>query len=299
MRYILEVARTGAISTAAETLGVTQSALSRSIAEIEETLGVPLFDRLPRGIRLTEAGRRFVHGAERVLSDIDALVSHVREPRDLLGGKLRIGFAPSGYVDHATRALRDFAQAHPGVAMEVVTGTTQALCPRLLDGELDLIIGSSSYLKRWRELAIKSLARMYFACMVRLDHPLAVRNEPLRELDVLQYPFILPRSVEPTYSDVAARFAHHGLPALQPRYAVDDFNVILRIVRATDAVYPLMSPDPKFHGLGAYAALLQDALDLPTHFISVAHVTTRPTSAAAERFQGLLEARLCAKAQEG
>jgi len=291
MRYILEVARTGAISTAAETLGVTQSALSRSIAEVEGVLGVQLFQRLPRGIRLTEAGRRFVNGARRVLSDIENLVAHVREPRDLVGGRLRVGFAPSGYVDHASRALRDFARAHPAVALEVVTGRTQALCPRLLDGELDLIVGSSSYLKRWRELEIKPLARMHFACMVRLDHPLAVRNEPLRELDVLQYPFILPRSVEPTYSDVAQRFAHHGLPALEPRYAVDDFNVILRIVRATDAVYPLMNPDPQFSGLGQYAALLQDALELPIHYVSVASASTRPKSAAAERFASLMAAR--------
>ena len=294
MRYVLEVARSQAITTAAETLGVTQSALSRSIAEVEDALGVVLFDRLPRGIRLTEAGKRFVDGAQRVLGVVDDLVTHVREPQALLGGRLRVGVAPSGYVDHSARALRDFAREHPGVGIDVVTGSTQALCPRLISGDFDLIVGSSSYLKRWRELDLEPVARMHFACMVRFDHPLATRNEPLREYDVLQYPFVMPRSVEPTYSDMAQRFAAHGLPPFSPHYAVDDFNVILRIVRHTDAIYPLMSPYSDFGGAGNHAALLQDAIEYPEHHITLAYAAGRPRGAAAVRFAELLRTHLAA-----
>jgi len=297
MRYILEVARAEAISTAAETLGVTQSALSRSIADVESALGLQLFHRLPRGIQLTQAGQRFVVGAQRVLSDIENLVAHVRETRDLVGGRLRIGFAPSGYISHARRALQDFSRLHPAVSIDVVTGTTQTLCPRLLAGEFDLMVGSSSYLRRWRDLEITPLTRMHFACMVRLDHPLVAPNGPLGEIDVLRYPFILPRSVEPMYSDIAQRFAHHGLPAFQPRYTVDDFNTILRIVRVTDAIYPFMSPDQRtFEELREYVALLDDLIEIPPHYISIAHATTRPKSAAAERFGCLMAQRLPASA---
>jgi DNA-binding transcriptional LysR family regulator len=76
------------------------------------------------------------------------------------------------------------------VSIEIETGSTQELCPRLLNGEVDLLVGSSSYLKRWREIEIKPLARMNFACMVRRGHPLTAANEPLREIDVLGYPFV-------------------------------------------------------------------------------------------------------------
>lgn len=127
MHYILEVARAYSSSTAAETLGITQSALSRSIADIETELGVRLFNRLPRGVQLTQAGDRFIAGAKRLLDDIEAMVNHVRDAHDLLAGRLRIGIAPTGYVDHAIDhardALRAFAQAHPDVTIEVVTGT--------------------------------------------------------------------------------------------------------------------------------------------------------------------------------
>ena len=293
MHYILEVARAYSISTAAETLGITQSALSRSIADTEIELGVRLFNRLPRGVQLTQAGERFVAGARRLLEDIDALVNHVREAHDLLAGRLRIGVAPSGYIDHASSALRTFALMHPDVTIEVVTGTSQTLCPRLLNGEFDVIVGSSSYLQRWRELDIRHIAPLHFACMIRREHPLLALGESVREIDVLQYPIILPRSVEPGYSDIGQRFAQHGLPALVPRYSIDDFTTIVRLVRATDAIYPLMYTDTeKIKPLMAYVALLPGIVEMPVHHISVAYARARTRSAAAERFEALLATKL-------
>lgn len=308
MRHVLEVARGQSITTAAETLGLTQSALSRSLAELEESLGTVLFQRLPRGIRLTAAGERFVAGAKRVLGDVEQLISNVRQAGDPLGTRLRIGIAPAGYVSHASEALAAFAREHPAVAVEIVPGSTQALCPRLLNGEFDLIVGSSSYLKRWRELEIRPLVRMHLACLVRPGHPLAapsdaardpmrdpMRDPPRdgpREIDVLGFPLILPESIEPIYSDIAQRFAHHGLPPFQPRYLIDDFDLVRRIVGATDAVYPLMHPDPQFGRLGRHFALLRDALKVPSHFISLAYASSRPKTAAAQRFEALITRKL-------
>lgn len=288
MRHVLETARAETITTAAETLGVTQSALSRSIAEVEQALGTPLFHRLPRGIQLTQAGERFVEGARRLLGDMDALIAHVRETEDLGGGRLRIGVSPAGWAIQANRALQAFAQAHPGVALELITGSTQSLCPRLLHGELDMILGSSSYLRRWRELEIHQLSPMRFAVLSRKAHPLTRGPQPAREIDVLSYPLILPESVEPMFSDIAQRFAFHGLPPPQPRYSIDDFEIVKRIIEATDAIYPLHSSHPQFGGLDSQFALLQGALKMPETFISVAYSSTRPHSAAGRRFEELL-----------
>lgn len=288
MRYVLELARAEAVTTAAQTLGVTQSALSRSLSEVEEALGTALFHRLPRGISLTSAGERFVSGAKRLLGDMDSFVAHVKDARDLAGGRLRLGIAPAGYISHIAASLVLFAREHPDVAIETVTGSTQALCPRLINGEFDLMVGSSSYLKRWRDIEVVPLARMHFAGMVRLGHPLARRGEPPCELDVLAFPFILPESVEPMYSDIGQRFAHHELPPFQPRYVVDDFDLARRILRATDAVYPMMHPDPQFGGLGRHFGLLRDVLVLPSHFLSVAYSPARARSRAARRFEDLV-----------
>ena len=84
MRYIVEVAKAEAITSASENLGITQSALSRSIAEVEETLGVKLFHRRPRGIELSEQGERFVAQAEQILGNVDDLISGIQRQTLLL-----------------------------------------------------------------------------------------------------------------------------------------------------------------------------------------------------------------------
>ncbi len=285
MRTVVEVARAEAITTAAETLGLTQSAVSRTVAEVEDALGVRLFERLPRGIRPTDAGQRFVARARRLLTDADDLVSEVRATPTLVTGRLRIGLTSAG--SQATRPLARLAAGYPGVAIETVNGTAETLCPRVLQGELDLVVGPSSYLRRWRELEVTRLARMYFGCVFRKGHPLAGAERPSEE-EVLGYPVILPESVEPTYSDIGQRYLHHGLPPLQPRYVTDDFDLALRIVYRTDAFYPLMIPSDSFEELERNFFVLRDGVEMPLRYLSYARAAHRPRTALVEAFEALL-----------
>ncbi len=77
MRYIFEVARVEAITTAAKSLSITQPALTRNIAEVEEELGVQIFYRLPRGIELTEEGKELVTRDKQILGDVDNLITEL------------------------------------------------------------------------------------------------------------------------------------------------------------------------------------------------------------------------------
>jgi DNA-binding transcriptional LysR family regulator len=288
MRAVVEVARAESITTAAEMLGLTQSAVSRSVAEVEDALGVRLFERLPRGIQVTPAGRHFVEHARRLLAGVDELVCGAQRESARIAGRLRLGFISTG--GNASWAVSTFARLHPEVAIEALSGSPQALCPRLLHGELDLVVGTSSYLRRWRELETTRLAPLHFACMVRKGHPLAERAQPA-ELEVLAFPVILPETIEPTYSDLAQRFIQLGLPPFRPRYVTDDFLLAQRIVRSTDAFYPLMHTSEAFGGLGAEFALLRDAVELPRHELCVAHAAQRPHGALAAAFEALLVER--------
>jgi DNA-binding transcriptional LysR family regulator len=288
MRAVVEVARAESVTGAAEALGLTQSAVSRSVGEVEDALGVLLFERLPRGLRATPAGRHFVEGARRLLGGVDELVSDARQESARIAGRLRVGLISSG--GNAAGAIAAFARSHSDVAIETRTGSPQELCPQLQHDQLDLIVGSSSYLRRWRELAVTVLSPLHFACMVRRGHPLAERT-PLSEREVLRYPVILPETIEPTYSDLAQRFIRHRLPPLRPHYVTDDFGLACRLVRDTDAFYPVMHASDEFGGLGAEFALLRDALRLPKHELCVARAARRPQSAIASAFDQLLVER--------
>lgn len=291
MRAVVEVARAQSVTAAAELLGLTQSAVSRAVAEVEEALRVQLFARLPRGLAPTAAGLEFVARARLVLAGVDDLIAGVRPGEALIAGRLRVGVISAG--GNAAWAFSTFARRFPEASLEAISGSPQSLCPRLLRGELDLIVGTSAYLSRWRELEVERLAPLHFACLFRKDHPLA-SLAGAGELDVLRYPVILPETIEPAYSDLAMRCAELRLPAPRPRYVTDDFELACRLVRASDAFYPLMHVRPSFGGLDARFLLLRDAIRLPPHQLSVARAAQRAPSALAEAFCALLASRYLA-----
>lgn len=296
MRAVVEVARAQSVTAAAATLGLTQSAVSREIAEIEDALGVRLFERLPRGLQLTPAGSEFVERARRVLADIDDLIGGVRGGAAQVSGRLRVGLISCGAI--AAPAITAFAHAHADLAIETHTGSPQALVPKLLHGELDLIVGTSSYLRRWRDLELRLLAPLRVACMFRREHPLRSRAR-VSELDVLEQPVILPETIEPAHSDLAQRHVAHGLPPLRPRYVTDDFALARRLVDASDAYYPLMHVSPRFGGLEAEFWLLRDVLQLPEHQLAIARLARRTVSVAAAEFEQSLVDRYQGRGARG
>tara|TARA_E500000331_G_scaffold34303_2_gene28598 strand:- start:10856 stop:11776 length:921 start_codon:yes stop_codon:yes gene_type:complete len=290
MRYIVEVAKAEAITTAAEILAISQPALTRNIAEVESELGVQLFHRMPRGIQLTDEGTRFVARAKQILGDVDNLLTEMQEESDLLTGRLKIGFVPSGYAHHVRDALTHMVDQYPGISIETVSGNLQTICPRLLHGELNLVVGSNRYLERWRELQITRVKRMHFACMCRAGHPLAGKNN-IQELDVLSYPAILTPTIETTASDLAQRYIANKLPEFQPRYVTDDDQLIQRLLDKTNAYSPIQFPVPIPGGVQGNRLFLTDVIDLPDHYISIATSPYRPMTKLAERFIELVNAQ--------
>ena len=90
MRYVDEVARTGSIRKAADQLNVTASAVNRRIADLEDELGAQLFERRPRGVRLTAAGEVFVHYLRQQSGDIERMKSQIEDLKGLRRGTVRI-----------------------------------------------------------------------------------------------------------------------------------------------------------------------------------------------------------------
>jgi len=97
--YLDTVARAGSIRKAAEQLHVASTALNRKIKETEDSLGTPLFERLPRGVRLTAAGEVMVAAVRRSMADVRAAVSHIEHLRGEVRGTVRLGCAESVGTD--------------------------------------------------------------------------------------------------------------------------------------------------------------------------------------------------------
>lgn len=142
LEVFCEVARCGSFTAAGQTLGYTQSSVSRQVSALEQATGVHLFDRLPRGVRLTEEGRCLLVHAEAVLQRMRAAQHALEALRNLDAGRLRVGAFDSADAALVPRALAAFRAAHPTVSLSVVEGNTSVQLGRLQQGEIDLAVVS-------------------------------------------------------------------------------------------------------------------------------------------------------------
>jgi DNA-binding transcriptional LysR family regulator len=143
-----EVARQGSFTAAARALGFTQSAVSRQVSALESEFGAELFDRLPRGVRLTESGRCLLSHAEAVLDRLTAAADDLRALRSLAGGRLRVGAFPTADTSLVPRAVAAFRAAYPGVQLSFAEGFVRDLVARLAagpgPGDLDVAVVTST-----------------------------------------------------------------------------------------------------------------------------------------------------------
>jgi len=144
LTVFVEVARRGSFTAAASSLGYTQSAISRQVATLEGEYSEVLFDRLPRGVRLTDAGRCLLPHAEAVAGRLAAAAHDIRALRSLTAGRLRVGAFPTADTALVPRAVAAFRAAHPAVELSFGEGFVRDLVTRLRDGGLDVAVVTST-----------------------------------------------------------------------------------------------------------------------------------------------------------
>ena len=182
--YLDAVARAGSIRKAAEKLHVASTALNRKILEIEADVGTPLFERLPRGVRLTSAGEVLIAAVRRSMADMRSAESQIEQLRGLVRGTVRIGCAESVATDLVPATVALYQQTHPGVQFEIVSGVTGNLAAALLADDVDLILAHDP--DPSEALRVISAIAQPLCAMLRPDHPLAGRKT-LRLADCVGY----------------------------------------------------------------------------------------------------------------
>ncbi|GLW11044.1 LysR family transcriptional regulator [Microtetraspora sp. NBRC 13810] len=180
------VARTGSFTAAAEELGYTQSAVSRRIATLEREAGGPLFERLPRGVRLTPAGETLRGHARAALARLRRAEEELAAIHGGTGGRLRIGAFATANAALVPAALREFRRTRPEVEISLTEGYSDALMERLRDGALDLaVVGDyPAGLPAGGFAEVVALLEDELLVALHRDHPLAAGGDvvDLRDL---------------------------------------------------------------------------------------------------------------------
>ncbi|WP_328958519.1 LysR family transcriptional regulator [Kitasatospora purpeofusca] len=184
-------ARLGSFTAAGEQLGFTQSAISRQIATLEGEFGVQLFDRLARGVRLTEHGRTLLPHAEALLERLDGTHRDLAALTGLGLGRLRMGAFDSANAALVPAALAAFRTAHPGIGISLAEGLSAQLLDRLRDGAIDLAVVAAypGHPYDTELFDLRPLAEDPVLVALPPDHPLAGR-EQLRLVELADEPWI-------------------------------------------------------------------------------------------------------------
>lgn len=186
LRYFLAVARHEHVTRAAEELHITQSTLSHQLQQLEESLGVTLFDRIGRGLQLTQEGSLFVSFASRALLEVEEGKAALGELRGLTRGRLRIGVIHTYNETLLPPVVADFVSRYPGVHVSIEDLPAAEVERAVAEGDLDLGIAFSPPSRD--DVTAEELFSERLVLVVRPDDPLAgmeeVSAERLRGIDV-------------------------------------------------------------------------------------------------------------------
>ena len=198
MQYYLAVVREGTISAAAQTLHVAQPSLSRQMKELEEELGVTLFERGNRRITLTEEGMVLRKRAQEMVALMQLTKEEVSTIRNHISGTVRIGAGESVSFHYLSRAAASLAKEYPDIRFHITSGDTQDLIDELNNGLIDFAlifteVGHTLY----QSIALPAQDR--FGLLMPKNSPLAEKKE-IKYRDLKDLPIIVSRASRPYFS---------------------------------------------------------------------------------------------------
>lgn len=283
LQAFLEVARQRSFARAADTLAITQPAMSKTIRELEEAVAASLFERGPRGVTLTPSGMALLRHAGPAINLLQEGLAAVRQPAS---GEavVRIGALSTveeGLLPQAAQALHEH---FPDIRLQVHSGPSAYLLSQLGLGELDLVVGRMSEARESRGFSFEHLYHEPLVLMARAGHALASLPRAQSSADLLgDYPWVVPPAPTTLREQVERFWVEQGGPP--PPIALETLSLTLsrRYVQRTDALW--VAPLDAVRSDLAEGNLVRLPVDIEAHGGSVGLCinATRALSPAAER----------------
>lgn len=290
LRYFLEVVRSGSIREASQRLNVAGSAISRAIAQLEELLGVQLFDRHARGMVPSVAGEvlavhalKSAHDAERVVHDIQALQGMQR-------GRVRVAATEGFAMEFLPRLISDFAQQHPGIQFHLGVHPPAECTRRILHGDADIGITMSRTPENG--IQVEHTQPSPIVAVMRPGHPLR-RFKQISLSQLLAYPIALPEpdtTVRQLFDIACNRQRLNFEPVLTSNYISSLFGFLRHHQDGVTIAGEISIRYQVERGEITWISLRDRGLDLRN--IEVQTLTGRTLSSAAQAFLKFLKGRL-------
>lgn len=247
LRLILEIAESGQLQMAAQSIGMTQPAASRMLSEIERQLGVELFSRQPKGLIPTEIGQSVLKRARVIIREMGSVASELQNMRDGLEGTIHIGAVTGPAVHHLVSAVKEIKDEAPKASITVDVLPSRDLLNHLIAGEMDFILARILPEFNSLDFNIIPLQDEKVALMARADHPLA--RAPIVTLSELQtQEWIMQPRTSPISEASLLAFASFGLT--EPANIIFSSSMLftLAYIAQSHAIAPLSQEVADFLG---------------------------------------------------
>lgn len=282
LRAFVEVAETRSFSAAAAQLHLTQPAVSKRIAALEEAFAARLFDRIGRAVDLTEAGRALLPRARRILAELDDSHRALSDLSGTVGGTLRLGTSHHIGLHRLPPTLRAFAARYPEVTLDLHFMDSEAACHAVETGDLELAVVTLPPAER-PSLEMTTVWDDPLVVVCAPDHPLAQRRR-VQIADLAVHPAILPASS--TYTRQIAERVFRDLGAeLRSTLSTNYLETIKMLVAVGLgwSLLPQTMVDRQLHTLAVRGVQLRRTLGIVRH-------RERTLSNAAQAMMALLRA---------
>jgi DNA-binding transcriptional LysR family regulator len=235
------LAERGTVVGAAERLHVTQPVVTRALHELEDILGVRLFERGARGITPTIFGLAFIDHARSVLAELERAGRHVAELADADRGTVTVGTHLAGSNLLLPRAIAALKRDHPLVTVVVHEATPDVLLTDLLSGRVDLIVGRLTPRPGDARVEQVALHEEPIRLVTRVGHPALDLPDP-RLAELLAYPWIVPVTETVLRHELEAILLREELPLPDDRIECTSILTLRQLLLDTDviAVLPML-----------------------------------------------------------
>jgi DNA-binding transcriptional LysR family regulator len=227
LQQLIAVARCGSFSKAATELNISQPALSRSIAAVEERYGFRIFNRVGHGVHLTAAGIQVLEQAQPVLQGLRTFDNNLRLLGSGKAGQLSLGFAPLLASEVLSQFACEFFASDSHVHLRVQVRPGPILLEELQNDAIEMFFCPDSQIEPNPEIDTEPLGAIMPICVVRRAHPLASRRE-LKLKDLAGFPWA--SSVDPPIDTATPRQIAGG-------FICDNFHVLREAVLGTNLIY--------------------------------------------------------------
>ena len=232
-RHFLAVVNEGSLTAAAQKVAVTQSALTKSIRKLEQELGTPLFERLPRGTALTIYGKTLLPHAQRIVAECRLADLELQAFGSGHSGLLKVGAGLMFGATMVPAAIAQLYEHYPGIAFQLVSGVTEVNFPLLRAGELDLMFGLLPPPATIPEyLAYRPIIELSSRVVAGADHPLVRGRNIVRAAELADYPWVVIQHDRELVNNILAALTTEGGRTPRINVEVTSLSSLVRILRA-------------------------------------------------------------------